>query len=45
MGMSIEDFDDLRAYLSGIRDDLNNAIERLEMIEDVVERIEDGNDN
>ena len=35
----------MRAYLSGIRDDLNNALERLEMIEDVVERIEDGNDD
>ena len=42
--MTIEDLDDLRAYLSGIRDDLNNALERLEMIEDVVERIEDGKD-
>lgn len=45
MGMTIEDLDDLRAYLSGIRDDLNNALERLEMIEDVVERVEDGNDD
>lgn len=44
MGMMSEDLDDLRAYLSGIRDDLNNALERLEMIEDVVERIDDGND-
>ena len=45
MGMTIEDLDDLKAYLNGIRDDLETALERLEMIEEVVERIDNGNDN
>jgi len=45
MEITIEDLDDLKAYLSGIRNDLDSALERLEMIEDIVERVEDENED